>query len=30
MVVDKVTVRNVAWKSRPVNHQDAVAATGQE
>jgi hypothetical protein len=30
MVVDKVTVRNVAWEPRSVNHQDAVATAGQE
>jgi hypothetical protein len=30
MVVDKVTLRNVAWKPRAVNQKDAVAAAGQE
>jgi len=29
-VVDKVTVRNVAWKPRSVNQKDAVAMAGQE
>jgi hypothetical protein len=30
MVVDKVTVRDVAWKPRSVNQQDAVATAGRE